>query len=186
MRTSSTGNRGFTLVELIVVLVIISVLTTMIVPRMYRSGGSTQLRQSAHRFLLTVQYALNFAATRRCQCRLMIDTQQQRYTIVRQKDPQHDPNEFIPIDAALAKAEQLGEGMKFSKVWIEPRQGRAEKNEQADCITFEPTGQADAAVVEITDGKRTYSVLVMPHTGHAKLVEGSAAKLPNDRLDLDE
>jgi len=116
----------------------------------------------------------------------MIEPEKQQYGLVRQKDPEHDPNEFVPLGANLGKTERLGERLRFGRVWIEPRQGRSEKDEQANCINFEPSGQADAAVVEITDGQRTYSVLVMPHTGYARLEEGICKELPNDRRDLDE
>ena len=189
MRTSSTGNRGFTLVEMIVVVVIVSVLTTMIVPRMYRARGSGRLRQSARRLLVTAQYARDFAATRRCKCRLIIDSEQQQYGLARQKDVEGEANEFVPLEASLGKSERLGEGLRFGRIRIEPQKGageRGEKTEQADYISFEPSGQADAAVVEITDGEDTYSLLVMPHTGYARLEEGIVNELPNDRLDLDE
>ena len=188
MRTSSTGNRGFTLVEMIVVVVIVSVLTAMIVPQMYRARG-WGLRQSARRLLVTAQYAREFAATRRYTCRLIIDREEQQYSLAQQKDPEGDPNEFVPLKVSLGKTERLGEGLRFGRIRIEPQKGRGErgeKAEQANYISFEPSGQADAAVLEITDGEGTCSVLVMPHTGYARLIEGVSDELPNDRLDLDE
>ena len=178
--------RAFTLIELIVVVAIISVMVGMIAPRLYGAKGSTRLRNSARRFLLTAQYARDFAATRRCNCRLTIDTSEQGYTLTRQEDAEHDPNEFIPLDANLAKPQRLDEGFSFGRIRIVPRLGRPQQDLRADYIDFQPTGQADAAVVEITDGNIIYSVLVAPYTAYAKLVEGLVSDLPNDRLDLDE
>ena len=186
MPTSSIGKRGFTLVELIVVVAIVSVLAGMIAPRMYNLSGSARLRQSSRRFLATARYARDFAATRRCKCRLTIDTKEQGYTLTRQKDAEHDPNEFVPLEASLAKPQRLPDGLRFGSLRIEPALPRPQADANADYIDFDPTGRADAAVVEITDGQGVYSVLVTPYTGYARLVEGSAKELPNDRMDLDE
>lgn len=189
MQISVTGNdkRGFTLVELMVVLAIVAVLAGMIVPQVYGANSSARrLKQAARRLLVTAKYAKDYAATRRCKCRLMIDPEKQQYWLVRQKDPEHKPNEFVALETSLGKIERLGEGLKFGRIRIEPRQGRDEKDQQANCVSFEPAGQADTAVIEITDGPQTYSLLVMAHTGSARLVEGVPDKLPNDRMDLDE
>jgi len=185
MRTSLTGEPGFTLVELIVVIVIVSVLATMIAPRLYTATGSARLRSSASRLLVTAQYARSFAATHRCACRLLIDPAEGRYGLTCQYDPEAQPDEFRPLRTGVGKAESLAPGLRFSKLWIK-RQDREETSQQVGCITFRPSGQADAAVVEITDGRRRVSMLLGPCTGQAELVEGIVQQLPNDRVDLDE
>ena len=186
MPTSSIGKRGFTLVELIVVVAIVSVLAGMIAPRVYNLSGSARLRGSSRRFLATVRYARDYAATRRCKCRLTIDTKEQAYTLTRQEDAEHDPNKFVPLEASLAKPQQLPDGLRFGSLRIEPSPSRPQDDAHADYIDFDPTGRADAAVIEITDGQGVYSILVMSYTGNAKLIEGLAKELPNNRLDLDE
>ena len=185
MPTSSIGKRGFTLVELIVVVAVVSVLAGMIAPRIYGRRGSARLRESSRRFLATARYARDFAATRRSKCRLTIDTKEQGYTLTRQKDAEHNPNEFVPLEASLARPQRLPDGLRFGSLRIEPGPGMTEHG-TGHYIDFDPTGRADAAVIEITDGPGVYSVLVMSCTGRAKLVEGLVQELPNDRLDLDE
>ena len=186
MRTSATGKKGFTLVEIMVVLVIISVLAGMIVPHMSGRTTAAKLRASARRLLVAARYARDFAATRRRKCRLVIDTKEQQYVLTCQQDPEHEPDLFAPLKTALGRAERLADGLTFSRVRIEPRhQPDTQQSKFPDCITFEPTGQADAAVLEITDGRNTYSVLIAPQTGSAKLIEGVVDELPNDRIDLD-
>jgi len=189
-QTSATGDKGFTLIEIIVVVVIISILATMTIPRMYGGNSSAKLRGSARRLLVTAQYARDFAATHRCQCRIIIDPDQQRYALTYQIDPQHNPNEFVPLGSGLGKSQRLDEGLTFARLRIESRQGPEPDQPLREVIninhlTFEPTGQADSAVLEITDGKDIYSLLIAPYTGYAKLVEGTVSELPNDRIDLD-
>lgn len=185
--TSATGNRGFTIVEILVVVAIISVLATVTVPRMYAGRSKSRLRGAARRLLVTAQYARDFATTRRCECRLIIDSDRQRYSMLYQKDPQHNPSEFTLLGTGLGKAQNLGKNLEFGKLRIAPRQGLDpdQPPKEVGYITFDPTGQADAAVLEITDGTNTYSLLIVPYTGYAKLTEGTVSELPNDRIDLD-
>ncbi len=185
MRTSSTGSKGFTLIEMIVVMVIISVLATMIVPGMYSGRSSAKLRGSAQQLLVAARHARDFATTRRRKCRLMIDLEKQQYALAFQKDPQRNPSEFVPLQTGLGKVQGLGKGLHFGRVWIEPRKGHNEPPENINYITFEPNGQADAAVLEISNDKQTYTIMIAPYTGYAKLIEGTTDAMPNDRLDLD-
>ena len=181
-RVSRITASAFTLVELVVVIVIVAVLATMAVPRLSGRLSSSQLRASAQAFLMTVRYARDFAATRRRVCRLAMDRESQRYGLQYQKDPEHRPGLFVPIRSGVGKAGALQDGIRFARIWIEPA-GRRERT--ADCVTFETSGEADAAIVEITDGKRTMSVVLVPSSGRALLVDGIADERPNDRRDLD-
>ena len=130
---------------------------------------------------------------------MVFDSDERRYGLLYQRYPQHKPNEFVPLRGGVGRAERLAEPLRFSKVQIEQRprldgalpaealaaRGGAAVPRQA-CITFDPSGEADAAIVEITDGKRAYSILVAPYTAQAKMVEGAVDTTPNDRWDLDE
>jgi len=85
----------------------------------------------------------------------------------------------------IGKAEGLGTGIEFGRVRIRGLDPNADRK-PTNAILFRPTGRADAAVVEITDGRRTWSLLVAPHTGRVELVRGTVPELPDDRVDLDE
>ncbi|NQU75925.1 MAG: prepilin-type N-terminal cleavage/methylation domain-containing protein [Planctomycetes bacterium] len=186
MPTSSTGtNNAFTLVELIVVIAVISVLATMAIPPLASAAGERQLRVSARRLLVTARYARDFAATHRRMCRLLIDQRQGRYALFQQADPRQGGDEYHPLHAGIGGPERLAHPLRFAKVLIEPRSLREASRPPGDCITFDAFGQADPAVVAITDGRRSYSILIEPATGRARLAEGIAEKTPDDRVDLD-
>ena len=186
LAASRPQRRAFTLVELIVVVAIIAVLAALIAPRMFGLRGPARLRQHTRSFLATARYARDYAVTRRRKCRLTIDTAKQTYVLTQQKDAEHDPIEFVALNANLGKAQQLPDGLRFGPLRVEPLPGRPKTDLRTDYIDFDPTGRADSAVVQITDGTRTYSVVIAPHTARARLVENAVSKLPNDRLDLDE
>ncbi|KKL07704.1 hypothetical protein LCGC14_2583370, partial [marine sediment metagenome] len=118
MRTWSTRNRAFTIVELIVVIVVVAVLATMIVPRLHGAAGTSRLNTSAFRLLSAARYARSFAAARRQPCRLVLDTDEQRYVLARLDDAEDEPGQFRPLRTGIGKAERLGEGLRFGKVWI--------------------------------------------------------------------
>ena len=185
MRISSTGKSGFTLVELIVVVVIITVMTSMVAPRLSGATGRRQLRASARQLMVAAQYARNYAVTHRCACRIVFDRDGRRYNLAYQVDPEHRPGEFEPLPHSIGKVHHLVDGLRFSKIWIEPK-GRPDGTlPQRDSITFYPVGRCDAAVIEITDGASTYSMLVSPASGRARLVAAPVSELPNDQRDLD-
>ena len=186
MPTSSTGERGFTLIEVLAVVVVIAVLATMTVPRLYGGMGQRRLNAAAARFLTSAHYARDFATTHRRACRLTMDPEKSRYGLLAQRSPHRRPNEFGALRMGIGRPEDLGGGIRFGRIRVEPRSRRSGVTQQRDCITFDPMGRADAAVVEITDGRRVVSILVPPHTARARLVHGPFHKLPNDRRDLDD
>lgn len=167
------------------VVVIISVLSGMIAPRLFGAGGSSKIRESARKLLATAQYARDFAATHRSDCRLMFDPEQRLYALAVQKDPEHRPGEFVGLRGALGRPDRLPRGLEFGEIRIEPSCPDEGEPRQDKYVTFDPTGGADAAVVQITDSRRCYSMLVSPGGG-IRVVKGAIYELPNDRWDLDE
>lgn len=182
MRTLRTGRPGFTIVEMVVTVAIVAVLAGMIAPRLSGLLGRSQLREGASRLLVTAQYARDYAATRRVPCRLALDAEQGRYALTCPgEDGQAD--KFGPVPTSMGRSAALGRGLRFAAVTISTPPGEPEG--PPDCVTFFPDGPAAAAVVQVSDGRRTFSLLVPP-SGRVRLVEGAVAELPNDRIDLDE
>jgi type II secretory pathway pseudopilin PulG len=187
MRTSRTGNNiAFTIVEVLVVVAMLTVLATMIVPRLGDAAASRRLRQSAGQLLATARYARDYASTHRASCRLMIDAKNNQYVLARQIDPERRPSEFEPVTDAPGRVERLLPPVQVARVWVEPRPRFGGVPAPSDAITFDPMGQADAANVQLTDGRQTYSLLTSPSTGQVRLVEGAVNELPLDRQDLDD
>jgi type II secretory pathway pseudopilin PulG len=62
-------------------------------------------------------------------------------------------------------------GIKFKEVWVQHRDDSATKGQVA--VYFFPMGSAEKAVVEITDGSETFSILVYGLTGRVELKDGA-------------
>ena len=184
MRTSSTGNRGFTLVEVCVVMVRVAIAAGMTIPRLASGSGTRKLASSARGILLTMQYARDYATTRRLACRLRIDPEGRRYGLEYEKDPQRRPGEFVPLPHSLGKAQTLESPIRFERVRIEPTWKHL-ADEKIVAIRFDLSGQTDAAIVEITDGEEVFSLLLNPCTGRVELIKGKVENPAADRVDLD-
>jgi type II secretory pathway pseudopilin PulG len=72
-----------------------------------------------------------------------------------------------------------GKGIKFKEVWVQHRDDSATKGQVA--VYFFPMGSAEKAVVEITDGSETFSILVYGLTGRVELKDG-AIKDPDEHM----
>jgi general secretion pathway protein H len=77
------------------------------------------------------------------------------------------------------RALRANKGIKFKEIWVQHRDDSITKGQVA--IYFFPTGSAEKAVVEITDGGDTFTVLVSGLTGRVELKDGTLQD-PNDHM----
>jgi general secretion pathway protein H len=172
------GRRGFTLVEIVVVLLIVALFTTMTAMALSSSTGGTAARESAARLLFALRYARGYAIIHGCQCRLTFSRQNGSYELACRTDPAHDRFEPIPG----GRVDRLERYVHFGTLTIARR---GDGRDDADILTFDPTGECDGAVIEITDGRAVYTLTVSPHSGLVQLHRGPAGDIPSDREDLD-
>lgn len=69
-----------------------------------------------------------------------------------------------------ARALLKDKGIKWKALYVQHREAAVEKGREA--IYFFPNGSAEKAIVELTDGKDTFSVLVYGLTGRVELIDG--------------
>ncbi|HEX7009351.1 MAG TPA: prepilin-type N-terminal cleavage/methylation domain-containing protein [Phycisphaeraceae bacterium] len=206
MPTSPTGKtsscKGFTLIEAVVVVVLMVVLGGMVVMSLAGTMETAGLRESARRLLVSAQYARAYAATRATRCRLVLDTQASRFHLEHEVDPVQQPGQFEPITQDLMRPQTLERGVRFGEIYIESQQAAesadtasdfapatstaaADGTIQAAAVTFSPNGSADAAIIELTNGRQSGSIRIAPTTGRAEWVDGQADEMLSDRYDLD-
>ena len=83
-----------------------------------------------------------------------------------------------PVDDPSSDAEGKGwvrtlkanKGVKFKEIWVQHRDESVTKGQVA--VYFFPNGSSEKAVIEITDGEDTFSVLVWGLTGRVELKDG--------------
>jgi prepilin-type N-terminal cleavage/methylation domain-containing protein len=172
------GRRAFTLVEIVVVLLIVALFTTMTAMAFSSSTGGTAARESAGRLLIALRYARGYAIIHGCQCRLAFSRADNSYELTCRIDPTRD--RFDPIPGG--RVDRLERHVQFKTLSIA---SRPTGDDGSDVLTFEPTGECDGAVIEVSDGRAIYTLAVAPHSGLVQLLRGPAADVPSDREDLD-
>ena len=75
---------------------------------------------------------------------------------------------------------KAGKGIKFKEVWVQHRDDSATKGQVA--VYFFPMGSAEKAVVELTDGSETFTVLVHGLTGRVELKDGALRDVDDHML----
>jgi len=71
-------------------------------------------------------------------------------------------------------------GIKFKEVWVQHRDDSVTKGQVA--IYFFPVGSAEKAVIELTDGSDTFTVLVHGLTGRVELRDGTLRDVDDHML----
>jgi Tfp pilus assembly protein FimT len=166
------------MVEIIVVLLIMAVLLTMTAVSLSSASSGVAARESAGGVLMALRYARSYAVIHGRDCRVTFSRQDGSYDLTVRIDPDEDKFEAV----TGGHRSKLDERVRFLSIAIQSRDGQTEN---PDVITFRPTGEADAASIELSDGRVVYSLLVAPNSGLVKMYNAAVREIPNDREDLD-
>jgi len=79
-----------------------------------------------------------------------------------------------------ARELRKGKGVKFKRIFVAHRDLPIEKGDVA--IYFFPNGASEKAVIEMTDGTETFSILVFGLTGRVELRDGELANVDDHML----
>ena len=93
--------------------------------------------------------------------------------------PVADPISGDATGKGFIRALRSGKGIKFKEIWVQHKDDSTTKGQVA--IYFFPNGQSEKAVVEVTDGSETFSVLVYGLTGRVRLKDGTLSDV-NDHM----
>jgi general secretion pathway protein H len=196
----ATRQRGFTLIELMVVIAVAAVISAAAVPAL-RGVTGANARQAAGELAGSLRYLFDTAALRHATCRLAIDIdghafwpecapgplalarQDQTSRVSRELEErfpdERDPDRrrlmaqtrFGAFADRLAPRRTLPGKTTFGPVRIEGRSQAIE--EGVAYVHFFPGGQAQRAFIPVVDGELTYTVVLEPFTGRARVVAGT-------------
>lgn len=192
---------GFTMVEILVVVLIISLMATAAGGLYMGTFKNLQLEKAAKEIYLAAKYARLAAVEKQMECRLAINKAEGVFFVTYQEiDEESDEVKNVVVSNPYTKPVTLPDGVSIEKVVIVRsvilseafgENGSAYKNtnneeELENVISFSPYGTADSAMIKIGNGKTSYTVSVSPATGKVKIVRGNEAEMPLDIIDLDE
>lgn len=183
-----TKRCGFTLVEVLVVVVIISLLGGL--------GGSIYMgtykrmlvEKAARDFVLTAQYARIMAIEKRRQYKILLDAANNGFLLATtQLDEEGGQTEQMIVKDSFCRPVEFEGEVKFENIQITPTgiETTTETDEDEQVIVFSPNGTAQSAVIQIGDGKTHYAVTISAATGKAKVYFGTTENVEVVTIDLD-
>lgn len=162
------GRAGFTLIELGLVLLIMSVVFAITVPRFFDSTRR-QLEAEARHLAVTFRHLRNEAILNNRTYRLMYDLDQHRYW-VESADQTDDGANFVRETGVLARGVALKEPIGFTDIVLPLTFGKL--FEGVAYTDFYPDGSAELTVVHLDNGEEVYTLRVEPLTGRVYLTAG--------------
>ena len=171
--------KGFTLIELIIVLVIVSIMAAMVSPAISRSLASLQLKTAARKVAAALRYARTQAIARAEDYQAVFSFDERQVTI----SPAESEGEESGEEKALPEAEgaQKPQEQEKPKVYTLPEEvkflelvaGEEEVNSGSATITFRPNGSSEGGEVILSDAaeKREYRIVVSFLTGAVEVKE---------------
>ena len=158
-------SKGFTLIELAVVIAILGVMITLIAPRLGELGEAN-LKRSARHLTGMIRFLHDESQAKKTEYRLRFDLQDGRYWAESFKLLSESAGEFQTTTSAIG-----GEGRLFGQTTFRDIQAGSHPDEPY--ILFTPDGWVESTIIHLRDGSgRDFSLLVRPLTGSTELREG--------------
>ncbi len=155
---------GFTLVELVVVIVILSITALLVYPKLTATGESG-LRSSARSLSAAIRYVEDRAVSAKSSYRMKInlgDSNIQILKVMADGDEQ-------PADDVIPGRPLIAEGISISDV-ILPRLGKVTEGEAR--IDFGPLGLGSMATIHLCSRNgRYYTVQAYPRSGRVRVFD---------------
>jgi len=138
---------GFTLIELILVMVVIFTLATIIAPRFSDSFPSLQVRTSTERLFAWARKARSDAALTGSRQRLILDSAKKKFWLEYEARPIKEPGKFTKLTGAW------GEGWIPDEVSFETIEGAETdpNNSAVRYLEFRPDGTSSEATVILSN-----------------------------------
>jgi Tfp pilus assembly protein FimT len=138
---------GFTLLELILVMIVIFAVSAIVAPRMTDFFPSFKVRKSSERLFAWARKARADAATTGLRQRLLLDPQNRKFWIEFEAHPFKEPGKFVLLSGAWGE-ESFSDGVKFETV-----EGAEQDPARSSYryVEFRPDGTSTEATINIVN-----------------------------------
>jgi len=179
LKPDTNGSRGFTLLELMVVLFIIGLMTALVTPRLIGSLTKLNLKTSAQKISSSLRYARSQAVSQQIIYHAVFDFEKNGLFIEAEK-PQDDEDAYLKAELESAETDSTKAGENRTEFYLLPEDVKIEKavtaNDEIDSglfdIVFYPTGNSSGGSVILVDEKeRRFQISVDFITGIVSLTE---------------
>lgn len=163
---------GFTLIELILVMIVLFTIATIVAPRFSDFFPSFQVRKSSERILAWARKARADAAVTGVRQRLVIDPSNRKFWIEYEARPMKEPGKFTLLAGAWGE-ESMPEGVEFESIEdadSDPSRGGMK------FVEFRPDGTSSEATIVLSNDsgdRQTVRVEAATSKVYIKALEGT-------------
>ena len=181
--------QGFSLIEMMVVVAIIAILAGVGGPMYANMYKKALVEKAARGFLLTAQYGRIMAIEHQTEHRIFLDLEGNAFYLgsTTWNEEAEEMQESVVSDYYCRPVQMEG-NVKFEDIQVLPVGAESDTfGDDGDemSILFRPDGTAQAAIVQIGDGKTRFAVAISPATGLAKITSGTSEDISIGVIDLD-
>lgn len=158
-------NRGFTLIELTVVLALSGLVALLVMPRFYEGLFSGGMKSTIRELSLAIESLRSESSITRRPHRLYFDLKKGTYWPA----VMEGSGEFVKISTAVLSERHLPKGISFRDIVI-PREGKVKEGESS--MNFLPSGVTEEVLIHLeSDEGEVYTLSVMPLTGRMRIYD---------------
>jgi type II secretion system protein H len=190
----SGRGRGFSLIEIMVVCVLIAIMAGAIIPRFGGHERRKRLESAATLMSGAFRYCYSQAVATGLRHRWQWDSDAERSRFLIEGDPGEKPGEFTAVSAGGRQSEALPQGIELEGVYFAVKKSEDEEGEEPELppeITFYPDGHCDSTyvVLRIADPAQeegeessgeARTVALNGVTGRVKVLKGNAVAAMSD------
>jgi general secretion pathway protein H len=155
---------GFTLIEMMVVIVIIAISAAVVIPRLPSAEG-TRLKSSARNLASGIRFLNDQAIITKGVYRLKFNLAENSTAIAKLSAL----GDELPPDDQFMNRRLVEEGISIEDV-TDPQLGKVSEGEVD--LHFGPAGNASCITIHLKGGERHYTIIAYPSGGKVKVLEG--------------
>jgi len=151
--------KGFTLIEILLVLVLLTVIIGLVIPNFSSTYNSLQLKRMVQDLGYLMRYAQSRAITKQSLVRLEFDDEQKTYWLMQEvKDQEGDiEGSFDRLSGRLGRNYRIPDGIKIQK--------------GEEMILFYPDGQIEKQHLSICNDKKCFTISTKAQRGKVLIFE---------------
>jgi prepilin-type N-terminal cleavage/methylation domain-containing protein len=159
------NSKGYTLIELTIVIVILGVMLSLIIPRLGEIGDAN-LKQSSRHLTGVIRFLRDESQARKAVFRLRFDVTEGRYWPEIMASAGEKAVEFRRFSSEMASEGTLAGQTTFRDV-------KVASHPDDPFIQFTPDGWVEPALIHLRDGDdKDFTLIVKPLTGDTELKDG--------------
>jgi len=165
MSTRYSQSRGFTLIELAIVIVVLGIMISLVIPTLGEMTGAN-LKRSARHLTGMIRFLRDEAEAKKTVYRLRFDVPGGHYWAETLTVTSDKTAEFKRVPSAISTEGSLSGNTSFKGV-------RVGSHPDDPTILFTPDGWVEKTFIHLRDGNgKDFTLIVQPLTGNTELREG--------------